>query len=473
MASTLSPEPNPFVSPQAPLGEPLGPPGPMTGSLRFRLSAMFFLEYFIRGAWQPLLGLYMGSKFLGFTGQQQAWVFNAFALATLTGMLGGGQLADRLMTRRAFLVMCHALGGLAVFGLAVVESFPAFFAVMLVHCLFYVPTMAVAHATVFANVDDQRRDFGAIRMWGSVGWVAAAWPLIFIPIDWARVPSLSQAGGPFTWLKIALSTIKAGPELRTALAATFVVSGVASLVQAVVCATLPHRDRHPGPPAQSAFAPLAALKLLAEPLALVLFVVAFLDSVVHYGFYFWTSRYLQVLGLPENWIAPAMSLGQMMEIVTMAWLGRIIARLGWRNTMLLGILAQTIRFAVYSVGTPTILPVVIGVNLVHGLAYACFFAAVYIFVDGHFPRDLRASAQGLFNVSIFGFAQFVSNALWGKLVDVLSRPSTDGGKPYLALEDYHRAFLVPLGLSLVAGVLLVIGFRPTVPPTHDEEGTTA
>ena len=62
---------------------------------RRKLCVMFFLEYFIKGAWLPLLGLYMGSRYLGFSGFQQAWVFNAFAVASVTGMFFGGQLADR------------------------------------------------------------------------------------------------------------------------------------------------------------------------------------------------------------------------------------------------------------------------------------------------------------------------------------------------------------------------------------------
>ena len=172
-----------------------------------------------------------------------------------------------------------------------------------------------------------------------------------------------------------------------------------------------------------------------------------MDSVIHYGYYFWNSRFLATIGLPKNWIAPAMSIGQIMEIVTMIFLGRIIARLGWRNTLLLGILAQAVRFAIYAVGTPQLLPLVIGINVMHGFAYACFFATVYIFVDEQFPKDIRTSAQALFNIMMFGFSQFIANFLWGWLGDVFGTNAK-----VVDVVNFHRLFLVPLGMALFTAV---------------------
>ena len=427
-------------------------------SLRFRLCAMFFLEYLIRGAWQPLLGLYTGPKYLKFSGIEQAWIFNAFAIATITGMFFGGQLADRMVSRRKFMAVSHLIGGVAIFGLTYVRSFWPFFGCMLLHCFFYVPTMSVSNAIVFAHVEDPKRDFGIIRLWGSVGWVAAAWPLIFIPIDWAAVPSMNELGGFIPWLGRALQTLKTGPAMENALAGTFIVSGIASFCLATLCLFgLPESNVpvKPGAP----FAPFEAMKLLRRPVVLVLFIATFLDSVIHYGYYFWTSRFLPSIGLPENWILPAMSIGQTMEIVTMIFLGRIIARLGWRNTLLLGVLAQSVRFGVYALGSANTLPLVIAVNAVHGLAYACFFATVYIFVDEQFPKDIRSSAQGLFNIMMYGLSQFAANFLWGWLRGVFATTQMIAGKSFEVI-DYHTLFLVPLGLSIATALFLAFCFHP-------------
>ncbi len=424
---------------------------------RRKLCVMFFLEYFIKGAWLPLLGLYMGSRYLGFTGFQQAWVFNAFAVASVTGMFFGGQLADRHVSQERFLAVSHLIGGLAMLGLAFVKSFWPFFGLMLVHCFFYVPTLSVANAIAFAHVADRRKEFGFVRLWGSVGWVAAAWPLIFIPIDWARVPSMEQAGGFVSWLGVALSTVKTGSAMEGALTGTFLVSGAASLVLAAFSLGLPHTPPSSG--RGEPFAPFKAIRLLAVPSILVLFIVTFFDSLVHYGYYFWTSRYLQSIGVPENWIAPAMSIGQTMEVVAMALLGMLIKKLGWRKTLMFGVLSQSVRFGVYAIGGPDLLWAVIGVNVVHGFAYACFFATVYIYVDEHFPVDVRSSAQSLFNLQILGISQFASGFLWGWLGEVFATSATVGGK-LVSVVDYHRLFLVPFGLSLVSAILLALFFHP-------------
>ena len=99
----------------------------------------------------------------------------------------------------------------------------------------------------------------------------------------------------------------------------------------------------------------------------------------------------------------------------------------------------------------TLLGLVIGVNLLHGFAYACFFATVYIFVDENFPKDARTSAQSLFNILIFGLGAFLGNFLWGWLGDHYS----DGKAIH-----YHQLFLVPMGFAIFAAVLLALFFHP-------------
>ena len=169
----------------------------MVLSVRSRLCAMFFLEYLIKGAWFPLLGLYMGGRYLKFSANEQAWVFSAFAIASVTGMFFGGQLADRRVAPERFMAASHLVGGLAIFGLAYVKTFWPFLGLMLVHCFFYVPTYSVANAIAFAHVRDARRDFGLVRLWGSIGWVAA------LP---ALVSSSAHCSGSIARLSAKLSS---------------------------------------------------------------------------------------------------------------------------------------------------------------------------------------------------------------------------------------------------------------------------
>jgi MFS family permease len=142
-----------------------------------------------------------------------------------------------------------------------------------------------------------------------------------------------------------------------------------------------------------------------------------------------------------------MTLGQFAEIGTMAFLGVTLKRLGWRNTMLIGILGHAVRFLVFAF-FPEVVPAIL-VNLLHGICYAFFFATVYIFVDEFFPKDARSSAQGLFNVLILGVGPFVAFFLGPRL-----------GIWFTGEDKFRNIFLVPAGIALFAALLLLCFFHP-------------
>jgi MFS family permease len=108
----------------------------MNPAIRIKLSVMMFLELMIWGAWLPLLGLYIGNKYLNFTPDEQSWTFNAFAIASITGMFFGGQVADRYFSQERFLAFSHLIGGIAMLALAYQRTFWPFFGLMLLHCFF-------------------------------------------------------------------------------------------------------------------------------------------------------------------------------------------------------------------------------------------------------------------------------------------------------------------------------------------------
>ena len=388
-----------------------------------RLAVMMFLEYLIWGSWLPLLALYLADV-LGFSGGQIGWIFATQAIACLFGLYFGGQIADRMLSTEKLLAMLHLVGGAAMFALAYQTTFWSFFAVMLVYQLAYMPTMSLTNAIVFHHVADPQTDFGKVRLWGTIGWIAASWPFVFI-----------LAG-------------KTGAQLHGALSSIFTVAGMSSIALAAFSLTLPHTP--PSKRETAASAPMEAIKLLREPVMLVLFVATLMDALVHQCYFQWTSPFLQQAGLAENWIMPAMSVGQIAEIASMAALGWALARLGWKWTMTIGILAHAARFLVFAIGDP--LWLMVAINVVHGMCYAFFFAAVYIFVDERCPRDARASAQGLFNLVILGVGPFAGSLLWGWLGDLFRAPG--GG------VDFSKLFLAPAILALAAALLMMAAFRP-------------
>ncbi|MFO1476864.1 MAG: MFS transporter, partial [Verrucomicrobiota bacterium] len=185
--------------------------------------------------------------------------------------------------------------------------------------------------------------------------------------------------------------------------------------------------------------------------------VALIDSFVQNSYFNWTGGFLGTpadaggVGIPGNWIMPVMSVGQISEMLAMLLLGAALKRLGWRVTLVVGILGQAMRFAVYAF-FPHHAGLIIAVQLLHGICYAFFFATVYIFADAYFPSDARASAQGLFNVMILGLGALLANSIcpWlGQQVFTVN-----------GTTDFRALFLVPTIAATTAALAITFCFRP-------------
>lgn len=395
-----------------------------------RLFLMMVLEFFIWGAWLPLVFPYMAK--IGFNDGQTALVGSTFAIASIVGIFFSNQFADRTFAAEKFLAGSHLIGGLSILGLYFTRDFNVFFALMLIHSLVYVPTISVTNSLAFANMKDAQKEFGIVRMGGTIGWILAAWPLYFI-------------------LKGAT-----GDNLVKAQSAIFLVSGIASLAMAAYSLTLPHTPPKPAEGGDK-LAWLKAGKLLGIPYILVLFLVTFIDSTIHNGYFVMTGGFLEKIGIPGENIMPVMSIGQVSEILTMAVLGLVLAKLGWKTTMVIGILGHAARFAVFAFMSESI-PAIITVQVLHGICYAFYFATVYIFIDAVFPTDVRTSAQGLFNLLILGLGDLAAKWIF---VPLQTHYTVDGA------VNYHQLFLVPTGMALGAAVLLALFFHP---PKEAETG---
>jgi MFS family permease len=439
-------------------------------AIKLKLFIMMILEIAIWGAWQPKIFSYM--TMLKFAPWQQTLVGSVFGIASILGIFFSNQFADRNFAAEKFLAVSHLLGGLALAGAAYCTDFWPFFALFCLYGILYVPTISVTNSLAFANLKNPARDFGFVRMGGTIGWIVVSWPFIFLIGD------------------------KAGPaDVRT----IFLVGAVISFIMAGFSLTLPHT-----PPRQDAagldkLAWLKAAKLLKTPFVLILFIVTLIDAVIHNGYFVVSDGFLtNRVGIAGNLSMVVMSIGQVAEIATMLVLGAVLVKLGWRATMILGILGHAARFAVFAF-FPDAQWFVIAVQVLHGICYAFFFATVYIFVDAVFPKDVRTSAQGLFNLLILGvgmvLASFIFPLLQANLVNkpvlaqLMANPtvmaavqadpklSVIEGGPQIAdlaaveslkeivaktwaASDWQSMFLIPTGLALLGMVLLAFFFRP-------------
>lgn len=461
---------------QAPIGQgSAASPAVGGGAIRWKLFLMMVLQFFIWGAWLPLIFAYLPG--IGFNAWQSSLILNAFPVAAIIGMFFSNQWADRNFSAEKFLAFSHLVGGLAIMGCGFTKSFWPFFLLMLVHCLLYVPTISITNSIAFANMRDPAKEFGLVRMGGTIGWILAAWPFTFIFVDWAKVEA-AKPEGFVSWLGTVLASGLTGDPLMAATKWTFIVAGIASLLLAAFSLLLPHTPAKQPTGKEESFAWIEAVKLLKHPFVLVLWLVTFIDAFVHNCYFNWTGQFLQAsreaggVGIAGNWVMPVMSVGQIAEILTMFFLGITLKNLGWRWTMIVGILGHALRFLVYAL-FPENQNLIIIVQILHGICYAFFFATVYIFVDAYFPKDVRSSAQGLFNVMILGVGALVANSVCPWLMENVFTAKSMVEGVETKIVDYKSMFLFPTAVATLAAIALAVFFHPPKQLDANLDGASA
>jgi predicted MFS family arabinose efflux permease len=218
------------------------------------------------------------------------------------------------------------------------------------------------------------------------------------------------------------------------------VSGVVSLLYgAFAMSMLPAT-----PPKGNSSHPLAFLEafaLLKRRAVLVLTVVAVLIAMIHNIYFIRTASWLESVGFTKANAPAAMTVGQMVEIGTLAVLGWFIAKLGFRRVLLIGAAAYYLRFWVFASATSPGLAYV-GIAL-HGFCYAFFFAAAFLYVDRVAPADARHSAQTAFGIAILGVGPILAGLFNGLLDAVSMQGATGLAASWQKLLVSWRGFEIP------------------------------
>ncbi len=392
-------------------------------SVKFRLGIMMFLEYAIWGAWAPILSAYL-IDVLHFNGTQVGFIYGLLPIATIIAPLVGGQLADRYFPTEKVIAVMQLLGGVILLLGAAVQSYTGMVWIMLIYCIVYAPTLALTNSIAFINLENSEKDFGKIRVWGTIGWIAAGWSL---------------AG----WRFLAKST----PAVAVRGDALF-LAGLFSIVMGLLAFGLPHTPPKKGGAKPYAF--LEALKMLKDKDFLIFTVIAFVVATELQFYYVLTAPFLtSAIGVASTWISLVMTIAQFAEIFVMALLLPVfLPKYGIKKTMIIGVLAWPLRYIIFVIGTPAWL--VISSLSLHGFCYVFFFTAAYIYVDMIAPADIRASAQSLIAVILLGIGNFMGSNFSGWVQSLFTRNGA---------TNWRSVFLVPTGLTLLCALLFVLLFK--------------
>jgi nucleoside transporter len=420
----------------------LNEPRPPAGAVHWRLSAMMFLQYAVWGAWLPLAGRYMSATpsegGLGFSGPQIGVLLGAAgSIGAVFAPFLAGQIADRYFRTERCLCGLLAFGGAIQWVMAAQTSYRAWLWLSVVYSIVYMPTLALSNSLAFAHLSDRGRQFPLVRVWGTIGWIAASWsfPMLFLQ----------------TGLRLsAMPPFLVGDELpgvTARLADSLRFSGGLSLAYAAYCLSLPAT-----PPKRDAVEPLAfarAFALLRKRPFAVLVAASLPISVVHQIYFIQAPPFFSALGLKDSQIGPAMTLGQFSEIAAIALLGRALGSLGMRTVLFLGAAAYVARYGIWSM-TDLPVPVLVASQVLHGVCYAFFFAAAYILVERIAPEDVRNSAQTVFGILILGLGPVIGGQLSGWLQERYS--SGDD-------VDYGSLWLVLCAIAFVTAIGFWVAFR--------------
>jgi nucleoside transporter len=410
-----------------------------------RLSAMMFLQYAIWGAWLPILYPFLlGHRH--FTLDQCGYVLAAGAAGAIAGPFIAGQVADRYFATEKFLGISHFAGAVLVWLLADTERFAPFLALSALYGLVYAPTLALTNSLSFHQLPDRDRDFGKVRLWGTIGWIAAG-----IAVGQWLLLRHTPAGTD--------EVVKAAQDAGRADA--FRVSAILGAVMGLYCFTLPHT-----PPAREAASRNAVGEALGEvfrqPLS-TLFLLAVPISCIHQFYFVFTSDFLSKYGRDAaNAInrvfgvggGGLMTIGQMSEIAVLALIPLVAKKASRKTLLAIGIAAYAARMALFAY-TDSLFTVLLGVAL-HGLCFGCFIFVAFMVVDEETTADVRASAQNLFNLVIVGIGiivgSWISLSVVGKWA-MVSVVMEDGS--IASRMDYTRLFSAPMWASLACLALLI------------------
>lgn len=401
----------------------------MNTKTKVQLSLMMFLQFFIWGGWFVTLGTFLGNN-LGASGAETGMAFSTQSWGAIIAPFFIGLIADRYFNAERILGVLHLVGALLMYFMSQASSFDTFYPLVFGYMVSYMPTLALVNSVSFFQMKDPAKEFSIIRVFGTIGWIIAGLVISYI-FHWDSAEAIGQG----------------------ALSNTFTMVAIASLALGLISFTLPKT-----PPSQSNggtvsisdILGLDALKLLKDRNFLMFFITSILICIPLAFYYQQANPFLVELGMENP--TGKMTLGQISEVLFMLLLPFFFKKFGFKKTLLVGMLAWAIRYALFAYGNAGELTfmLILGIAL-HGICYDFFFVSGQIYTDFKAGEKVKSAAQGLITLATYGVGMLIGFWVAGKISDQYTL--ADG------THNWEVIWLIPAAFALGVMVLFMLIFK--------------
>lgn len=398
--------------------------------IKFRLIVMNFLEFFVWGAWLISMGGYMFVT-LHFKGTQVGDIYGRMGIASLFAPGVMGFLADRYISAQRLLGLCHLLGAACLIWASSVTDYETLKMIMLFNAIFYMPTIALNNTVSFIVLSNKGFDvvkiFPPIRVWGTIGFIAAMWTVDLA--GWTLSPfQLYVSAGSGILLGLYAFTIPDCPPVQT--------KEKKSLASSIG---------------------LDAFVLFKKSRMAIFFIFSmFLGGALQitnaFGLPFlndFSSKYADTFAVRHpNLLTSVSQISETLFILTIPF---FLGKFGIKRVMLMSIFAWVLRFGLFAIGNPGSGFIFLLLSMiVYGMAFDFFNISGALFIEKETPITIRASAQGLFMIMTNGFGAWLGTLGAGWVVDHF----TTGG-----VKDWMTIWFVFSSYALVLGIVFPLVFK--------------
>jgi nucleoside transporter len=400
----------------------------MNVNTRIKLSTMMFLEFFIWGSWFVTLGTFL-DKNLSASGSQTAAVFSTQSWGAILAPFIIGLIADRFFNAEKILGVLHLIGAVLMYQMYNATNVDVFYPYVLGYMILFMPTLALVNSVSFNQMQDAEKEFSSIRFWGTIGWIVAGLLISYL----------------FFW--DSPEGLKSG-----LLKNTFAMAGIASAVLGLLSFALPKTPPKVAKGEKvklSDILGLDALSLLKDKNFAVFFISAILICIPLAFYYQNAHPFLSAIGVEEP--TGKMAIGQVSEALFLLLIPVFFKRFGFKKTILVGMLAWAVRYALFAYGNAGELSFMLltGIAL-HGVCYDFFFVSGQIYTNSRAGEKYKSAAQGLITLATYGVGMLIGFEVAGLITD--NYKLADGS------VDWKMVWIIPAGIALVVFLLFSVFF---------------